>query len=157
MSRVIRITFVILCIVVSSFSIEEIIIEATKIPTPLNLVNSSIEILTEQDLLDSGAQSLPDALISLPGVYGTQNGGAGGATAIYLRGGAPRYTLILIDGIRLNDSLDPNGYDLSNFDMSNIERVEILKGAQSSLYGADAMSGVINIITKKGSELIFKI
>ena len=151
MNRVIRITFVILCIVVSSFSIEEIIIEATKIPTPLNLVNSSIEILTEQDLLDSGAQSLPDALISLPGVYGTQNGGAGGATAIYLRGGAPRYTLILIDGIRLNDSLDPNGYDLSNFDMSNIERVEILKGAQSSLYGADAMSGVINIITKKGS------
>ena len=113
MSRVIRITFVILCIVVSSFSIEEIIIEATKIPTPLNLVNSSIEILTEQDLLDSGAQSLPDALASLPGVYGTQNGGAGGSTAIYLRGGAPRYTLILIDGIRLNDSLDPNGYDLS--------------------------------------------
>ena len=151
MNRVIRITFVILCIVVSSFSIEEIIIEATKIPTPLNLVNSSIEILTEQDLLDSGAQFLSDALISLPGVYGTQNGGAGGATVIYLRGGTPRYTLILIDGIRLNDSLDPNGYDLSNFDMSNIERVEILKGAQSSLYGADAMSGVINIITKKGS------
>ena len=51
---------------------------------------------------------------------------------------------------RLNDSLDPNGYDLSSFDMSNIERVEILKGAQSSLYGADAMSGVINIISKKG-------
>ena len=74
MNRVIRITFVILCIVVSSFSIEEIIIEATKIPTPLNFVNSSVEILTEQDLRESGAQFLYDALISLPGVYGTPNG-----------------------------------------------------------------------------------
>ena len=72
MNRVIRITFVILCIVVSSFSIEEIIIEATKIPTPLNFVNSSVEILTEQDLLDSGAQYLSDALISLPGVHVSQ-------------------------------------------------------------------------------------
>lgn len=151
MNRVIRITFVILCMVVSSFSIEEIIIEATKIPTPLNFVNSSVEILTEQDLRESGAQFLYDALISLPGVYGTQNGGPGGTSAVYLRGGKPRYTLILLDGVKLNDSQDPNGYDLSSFDISNIQRVEILKGPQSSLYGADAMSGVINIISKKGS------
>ena len=83
MKKVIRITFVILCIVVSSFSVEEIIIEATKIPTPLSLVNSSIEILTEQDLLDSGSQFLPDALASLPGVYVAQNGGPGMASSVY--------------------------------------------------------------------------
>ena len=83
-------------------------------------------------------------------------GGPGGTSAVYLRGeGNPECTLILLDGVKLNDSQDPNGYDLSSFDISNIQRIEILKGPQSSLYGADAMSGVINIISKKRIWFIF--
>ena len=66
---------------------DEIIVESTKIPTPLNMVNSSLEILTSQDLEDSGAEFLSEALTSLPGVYISQTGSFGGATSIYLRGG----------------------------------------------------------------------
>ena len=72
------------------------------------------------------------------------------ATSIYLRGGKPKHSLILLDGIPLNDSLDANGYDLAHFDINGIERVEVLKGPYSSLYGSGALSGVINIISKKG-------
>ena len=79
---------------------KEIIIEATKIPTPLNLVNSSIEILTEQGLLDSGAKYLSDALISSWSTYLQTTGSFGGATSIYLRGGKPKHSLILLDVVR---------------------------------------------------------
>ena len=154
MKKIILITTVILLNYVSSYAIktmDEIIIESTRIPMPLSSVGSSVEIITSEDLQNSGSHFLYDALKTLPGIYGTENGGPGGTAQIYLRGGKPRYTLILLDGVRLNDSQDSNGYDLSAFDISGIERIEILKGAQSSLYGADALSGVINIITKKGS------
>ena len=153
MYQAIRIAFIVICIVRSSIAIEtidEIIVESTKIPTPLNMVNSSLEILTSQDLEDSGAEFLSEVLTSLPGVHISQTGSFGGATSIYLRGGKPKHSLILLDGIPLNDSLDANGYDLAHFDINGIERVEVLKGPYSSLYGSGALSGVINIISKKG-------
>ena len=130
MYQVIRIAFIVICIVRSSIAIEtmdEIIVESTKIPTPLNMVNSSLEILTSQDLEDSGAEFLSEVLTSLPGVHISQTGSFGGATSIYLRGGKPKHSLILLDGIPLNDSLDANGYDLAHFDINGIERVEVLK------------------------------
>ena len=82
-----------------------------------------------------------DLFRQVPGLQIDQLGGPGGLSSVYIRGSDPNHTLVLIDGVRVNDPTNARGggYDLSNLDPSNIERVEVLRGAASSVYGADAM------------------
>ena len=131
-------------------TMDEIVVQSTRIPTPLDLMTSSVEVITQEELQNRGHLFVSDALNHIPGISTAINGGLGQVTSIYLRGAKPQHTLILVDGVRMNGQLDLNGYDLANLDVTAIERIEILKGPQSTLYGSDALAGVINIITQKG-------
>ncbi|MGD9969990.1 MAG: TonB-dependent receptor plug domain-containing protein [Sulfuricurvum sp.] len=128
--------------------LEPIVVSATKTEQPLSQVSADVGIITAQELEERHFTSLGEALSTLGGINMTQSGGLGNQSAIYLRGLANKYTLVLIDGIRVND---PSNFDGALFDqisLSDIERIEVIKGAQSGVWGADAAAGVINIITK---------
>lgn len=132
--------------------IPQIIVSATAIPTPADLVANSVTVITADDLKRGEYRTLPDALATVPGLNVVQTGGVGGATSIFIRGTNPNHTKVLIDGIDVSDpSLTNRIYDLGQLSTADIERVEILRGPQSGLYGADALGGVISITTKKGA------
>ncbi|MBT8042296.1 MAG: TonB-dependent receptor [Kiritimatiellales bacterium] len=129
---------------------NEIIITAPRIATPLERMSSSVSVVTEKDIENSSQRILPDLLQAVPGISMARSGGPGQQTSVYLRGAKPQHTLVLIDGVRMNGQLDLSGYDMANLQLNDVERIEILKGPQSTLYGSDAMAGVINIVTKTG-------
>lgn len=134
-----------------SASTNEVIITATRINTPLNQMATSASIITANDIDNGCKATLSDLLQGLPGVSMSRSGGPGQATQIYLRGGKPQHTQIMIDGVRMNGQLDLSGYDMANLQLVDIDRIEVLKGPHSPLYGSDAMAGIINIVTRKGA------
>ena len=133
----------------SQTTLDEIsITSATKSEQKLKDVTSNVDVITSQDIEDRKFKTVSEALNSLSGVSFSRNGGVGQPSSLYLRGMDSSKTLVLIDGIRLNDTTSINGADFSHFMINDIERIEVIKGAQSSIWGADASAGVINIITK---------
>ena len=125
---------------------------ADREPEPISRTGSSISVVKGETLATSNPGSLVDALRTVPGVDICESGGPGSTTNIRLRGANTGQTLVMIDGIRINDPTAASGdFDFAMFAPSAIERIEVLKGPQSALYGSDAMGGVVNIITKKGS------
>ncbi|MDI6788580.1 MAG: TonB-dependent receptor, partial [Planctomycetota bacterium] len=128
---------------------EEIIVTATRLKEPLEKVTQSISVITAKDIEKSPAKTLKDVLEKEVGVSFAEDAGALGAKkTISLRGSSIEEVLVLVDGRRIN-SPQSGHYDLAIFPLESIERIEILRGPASSLYGADALGGVINIITKK--------
>lgn len=133
-------------------ALPEVVVTADRTAEPAAQTGSSISVVSAETLATSNPGSLVDALRSVPGLDITETGGPGSTTNVRLRGGNTGQTLVMIDGIRINDPTAASGdFDFSMFAPSAIERIEVLKGPQSALYGSDAMGGVINIITKKGS------
>lgn len=131
---------------------DEVVITATRVDADVNKVASSITVITADEIAISQRRSVTDILRDVPGVHVSRNGGVGKATSIYLRGAKPEHVLVLIDGVDVNDPMGfGRGADISDMVLDNVEKVEVLRGPQSALYGSDAISGVINIITKKGS------
>lgn len=129
----------------------EIVVTATREETPLDQVGSSISVITAKDLEQRQVKTVADALRMAPGVDVVRYGNMGGATSVFMRGANSQHTLVLIDGVIANDPSSPaNSFDFSNLTTDNIERIELLSGSQSTLYGSSAMGGVINIITKRG-------
>ena len=116
--------------------------------TPANTTDD-VSIITSQEIKLQGYKTVAQALQSLPGINFTQSGGLGETTSLYLQGMSNKYTLVLIDGIRYNDPANISGADLSSLMVDDISKIEVIKGAQSGVWGADAAAGVINIITKK--------
>jgi vitamin B12 transporter len=131
---------------------DTIVVTATRIPTPESQVASSISVVTADDIAARQIQNLPDLLAQLPGLNVVQSGGPGSQTSIFMRGTNSNHTKVFVDGIDVSDPTNPTGaFDFSQFLTQDIERVEVLRGPQSGLYGSDAIGGVINIITKSGS------
>jgi vitamin B12 transporter len=131
---------------------ETIVVTATRIPTPEIQVASSISVVTADEIADRQIQTLPDLLKDLPGLNVIQTGGAGGQTSVFIRGTNSNHTKVLVDGIDVSDPSSPSGtFDFGQFLTQDIQKVEILRGPQSGLYGSDAIGGVINVITKSGS------
>jgi vitamin B12 transporter len=136
----------------SAEQLSEIVVTADRAPEQLNRTGSSISVVSGETIATSNPGSLVDALRTVPGLDISENGGPGGTANVRLRGGNTGQTLVMIDGIRVNDPTAASGdFEFAMFTPSAIERIEVLKGPQSALYGSDAMSGVVNIITKKGS------
>ena len=132
---------------------EEISVTANLEDTPMEEVASSVTIITREEIEKKKAVTVLELLRDVPGVDVVQNGGPGQVGSVMIRGANSEYTMVLIDGVRVNDPMSPGGgFDFGNLPVNNIERIEILRGPQSTLYGSDAMSGVINIVTRKGSE-----
>lgn len=130
----------------------EMVVTADREPEPISRTGSSISVVKGETLATSNPGSLVDALRTVPGLDISEAGGPGSTSQIRLRGANTGQTLVMIDGIRINDPSAASGdFDFAMFAPSSIERIEVLKGPQSALYGSDAMGGVVNIITKKGS------
>ncbi|CAL1241254.1 TonB-dependent receptor plug domain-containing protein [Candidatus Methylocalor cossyra] len=128
------------------------VVTATRSATPAWQLGSSVTVLTQEDLARRQVVTVADALRVVPGLDVLQSGGLGKQTSVFLRGANSNHTLVLIDGIEVNDPSAPNnGFDFANLTVDNIERIEILRGGESSLYGSDAIGGVIQIFTKKGA------
>ena len=122
---------------------------ATKTTQKISAITSNINIITSDEIEDRGFTTVAEALRSLPGISFSSNGGLGGTTNVYLRGFDSKRTLVLIDGVRFNDNTLPSGAPFAHLMIADIEQIEVVKGAQSGVWGADASAGVINIITKK--------
>ena len=129
-----------------------VVVTATRLPTPQSEVASSITVITAEEIEQKQERTLPDALADVPGLNVVQTGGPGGTTSVYMRGTNANQVKVLIDGIDASDPSSPDGsFNFANILTSNIARIEVLRGPQSGLYGADAIGGVINIITKAGA------
>lgn len=131
--------------------LDEVVISANKYPNKTSLTGKVVTVITRQQLERSGGKDLAQILTEQAGVYiGGANSNAGKDKSLYLRGARVDHTLITIDGVPV---YDPSGigsnFDIRNISIDQVGRIEILKGSQSTLYGSDAIAGVINIITKK--------
>jgi vitamin B12 transporter len=132
---------------------ENLIVYGVRIEQPATEVGSSVSIITADDIDALGVEYVLDALASAPGLTVNQNGPFGGAASVRLRGAGSEQTLVLIDGVVVNDPSSPGGgFNFARMDAANIERIEILKGPQSTLWGTDAIGGVVSIITKRPVE-----
>ncbi len=130
---------------------HEVVVTATRLETPILEIASSITVITRQDLEKSKKATLIEALQDVVGLSIIQSGPWGSSASVQLRGANSEHTLVMIDGVEVNDPITPSRtYDLSHLRVESVERIEILRGPQSPLYGSDAMAGVINIITRKG-------
>ncbi len=127
-----------------------VVISGSKVPKPASSLTQPVTILRGEDLRVRGVTRVSDALREVPGASLVQNGSYGAVTSLFLRGGESRYTKVLIDGVAVNA---PGGYfDFSHLTTDNIDRIEIVRGPASVLYGADAVSGIVQIFTKTGSD-----
>ncbi len=132
--------------------VEPVVVTATMIPTPIDQVGSSLTLITAADIAAHQWRTLPDVLAATPGLNVVQTGGPGGQTSVFIRGADANHTKVLIDGIEVNDpSSQGDAFDFGQLPTFDLDRVEILRGPQSSLYGSDALGGVVNIITRTGS------
>jgi vitamin B12 transporter len=133
-------------------SIDTVIVTATRIPTPESQVASSITVVTADDIAAMQTQTLPDVLKVVPGLNVVQVGGVGGQTSIFMRGTNSNHVKVFVDGIDMGDPSNSNAaFDFGQFLTQDVQRVEVLRGPQSGLYGSDAIGGVISVITKPGS------
>lgn len=131
------------------YELPGIVVVADLAETPLDQTGSSVTVITRADIERSQKATVLELLRQTPGLDVVQSGGPGGQTSVFMRGGASEHTLVLIDGVEMNDPSSPNGaYDFAQLGADNIERIEILRGSQSVLYGSDAIAGVISIITR---------
>ena len=129
-----------------------VVVSATRVPTPALEVASSITVITAEDIAARQERTISDVLKDVPGLNVVQTGGPGGVTSVFIRGTNSNHTKVLIDGIDVSDPSNSTGaFDFGQLLTPDIERIEVLRGPQSGLYGSDAIGGVINIITRAGS------
>jgi vitamin B12 transporter len=128
--------------------IAAVVVTATRVPIAAGASPATIDVITGDELRLRGATSIASALQMLPGVTFTQSGSFGATTSLFLRGGESKYVKVLIDGVPVND---PGGaMDFGSLTTDNVERIEVVRGPASVLYGADAVTGVIQIFTRRG-------
>ncbi len=128
--------------------VAPVVVTATRTPIDAAASPATVSVITGESLRLRGITSIADALATLPGITITRNGSFGSTTSLFLRGGEAKYVKVLVDGVPVND---PGGaIDLSTLTTDNVERIEIVRGPASVLYGADAVTGVVQIFTRRG-------
>lgn len=129
-------------------SFDEIVVVANRAPEPLSKVGNSVTVLNDDAIKESQQTTVASLLAQTPGVTFARAGGVGQPTSVFIRGAESGQTVVVIDGVQLNDpSTTGGGFDFENLLTGGISRIEILRGAQSTLYGSQAIGGVINIVT----------
>ena len=133
-------------------ALEQVVVTATRVPTPVSELASSITVVTADEIDARQLRTFANVLKDIPGLNVVQTGGPGGATSVFMRGTNSNHTKVLVDGIDISDPSNSTGaFDFGQLLTQDIERVEVLRGPQSGLYGSDAIGGVINVITKAGA------
>jgi vitamin B12 transporter len=129
-------------------ALPEIVVTATQYPTAPDSVAATVSVIRGEDLRTRGIRFVADALRELPGAQVVQSGPYGSATSLFVRGGESDYVKVLVDGVPVNQ---PGGFfDFGSLTTDNVERIEVLQGPGSVLYGSDAIAGVVQIITRQG-------
>jgi vitamin B12 transporter len=132
---------------------SDVIVTANRDARPASTVGQAVTVLDTQTMTERQSVTVSDLLRQTPGVSVTRNGGVGTATSVSIRGADSDQTVALIDGIKLNDPSSPGGgFNFGSLLIGNIARIEVLRGAQSVLWGSQAIGGVVNLITRQPTE-----
>jgi len=130
------------------FSLDGLVVTVSPTPLSVQAVTRHVTILNGDDLRASGITNVADALRDIGGVDIVRNGSFGANTSLFMRGGESDHTLVLVDGVQVNRA--GGGFDFSALPIDNVERIEVVRGPSSALYGSDAMAGVIQVVTRSG-------
>lgn len=133
-------------------TLPAISVTASRNPISLSHASSAVSIISREQIEQSGQTLVADLLQQVPGVNVSRSGGIGAQTQVRIRGAEANQVLVLIDGVEVNDPASGAEFNFAHLLTHNIERIEILRGAQSALWGSDALAGVIHIITRSGTE-----
>jgi vitamin B12 transporter len=126
----------------------EVVVVADRAPEPIIEIGQSVSVIDAAQIEASQALNVSDLLAATPGISVVHNGGLGGVSSVFIRGAESEQTVVLIDGVKLNDPGAPSGgFDFANLLTGDVSRIEILRGGASTLYGSDAIGGVVNVVT----------
>jgi len=133
---------------------EDLVVTVSSEPIPASASAASVTVVSEKQILESGAQNVSDILRQVPFLHLQRAGGEGGLTTLYIRGAKENLVMVMLDGIPVNDLTNTLGgsFDFSTLSTDNVERIEIVRGPMSSLYGSEAVAGVINIISRRHED-----
>lgn len=137
----------------STTKMETVTVTGTRIGADKNPVNGLTTVISREMIESRADENVIDLLRGQSGVHVAQAGGRGGVASVQLRGGDPNFTLVLVDGVKVNDPTNARGgsFDFSALPLAQVERIEIIRGAQSSVYGSDGLGGVVAISTREPS------
>ena len=130
--------------------VESVVVSATRFEIPLDQSPASVSVITSQDIEQKQIQRVSDALREPPGLSVVQTGTAGQLTSVFIRGLRSEHTQVLLDGIPINQGLQ-GAFNFADITTDDIDRIEIVRGPQSTIYGPRALAGVIQIFTKQGT------
>ncbi|MBI1994485.1 MAG: TonB-dependent receptor, partial [Deltaproteobacteria bacterium] len=130
-------------------TLAPVVVTATRVETPQEQVTTSVTVITEKEIQEKKAETVLEVLRNVPGLDVVQSGSRGTTTSVFIRGSESDQVLVLIDGVEVNLTTT-GGFNFAHWTTENIERVEILRGAGGTLYGSQAIGGVVHIITKAG-------
>jgi vitamin B12 transporter len=132
---------------------QQVTLTGTRLPMTPSGMAQTITIVDDKEIQVTNPASVEEALSRVPGLF-VDRAGTGGFSSLYMRGAESSHVLIMIDGVKVNDPTTTRGsaYDLSSIDIFQLERIEVLRGPASAIYGADALAGVVNFISKKGRQ-----
>lgn len=132
---------------------EHIVVTGTRTATPILRLPADVDVIDVEAMQSQGVASLADALAGVPGLDTVPLGGFGQQTSLFSSGANSNHTLVLFDGIRLNDAASPgSSFDAGQDTLAGLERIEIVQGPMSAVYGSDAIGGVVNILPRRGAD-----
>jgi vitamin B12 transporter len=132
---------------------KEVVVTATRVPTDVENIPAGVTVVDRATMQQRDYNTLVDALSAVPGLRVVQEGGPGGQTSVFIRGTNSDHVLVLLDGMPINDSSDPGGaFNFGVDTLGDIERIEIVRGPMAAVYGSSAIGGVINLITRRGTQ-----
>lgn len=134
----------------SEVVLKEVVVTATRMAIPLTDVVADVSIIDRAMIERSGAAGVADVLTRQPGLEISRNGGVGGTTSVYLRGGNSQHTAVYLDGVRLDAQSGSGGVAWESIPLAQIDRIEVLRGPAGAVYGSDAINGVIQLFTRRG-------
>jgi len=134
----------------SEAEVEQVVVSATRFDIPLNQSPASVSVISSEELEQKQIERVSDALREVPGMSVVQTGVPGQLTSVFTRGLRSEHTQVLLDGIPINQGLQ-GAFNFADFTTDDIERIEVVRGPQSTLYGPRALAGVIQIFTKQGT------